>query len=601
VDVRARYQQHLETYGEIEHSSFLLVPEPDDLAPVEMEHIALLRDAGATLLNVLQPAKDMSAEEVAEMFDADKQEEWLDDMTAYFDGSHREYNPEEMPRFEKRYSDLLAHKNYSEELIDLLSYFIRTCMPTPDKSEGYLWTLNCLTNAFQKHSARALFRISVHRPEVLTVVVNDKDPEMPRFFIMFTVAQNCVAPEDIQTLTDIPDVKITEVDYKTAKFPHVRINADSIDAAWRLFANPGFLRAMKKSVFELMRSGQTPKNFSQSHCLPLCQQVMSRKPQIPARLATPGRATLAEILADPSHDSVWLNNEDYLELLRQLFARTVRGDVAVTDALGAHANRNFYRSEAFMRTAGSSLLPDSRELRSQYPELWRAFYPLLSCTSSSLAAVATSAICGFRPVTKSDPLITVRDLLGLIKGAATQEKEGMTEEAIEEDSRFDFEGSIVAGILHTGDERVIPLVEEAWLRLNRRAKIQCFNSWPVMASYMYIQFALDRLDESHDDVELFMAILVNLRDLPTNTFIRRLVAVDFRFGEDIEGVPVTITENSGSTYAEYAIGSLKVLKYISKRESKPKLIPKLIDAWLMWDEEFTAEIEKDMEDSSESE
>jgi hypothetical protein len=192
-------------------------------------------------------------------------------------------------------------------------------------------------------------------------------------------------------------------------------------------------------------------------------------------------------------------------------------------------------------------------------------------------------------------------LLGLIKGAATQEKEGMTEEAIEEDSRFDFEGSIVAGILHTGDERVKPLVEEAWLRLNRRAKIRCFNAWPFLASYVYTQFALDRLDESHDDVELFMAIYGNLRDLPKNAVIRRLATVDLRFGEDTEGTPVTIAENSGSTYAEYATSSLKALKAIAKRESKPKLVPGLIDAWLMWDEEFTAEIEKDMEDSSESE
>lgn len=600
VDVRSRYLQHLETYGEIEHSSFLAVPEPEDLAPVEMEHIALLRDAGATLLNVLQPDEDMSAEQVAEMFDAEKQEAWLEDMGAYFDGGPKDYDAQDLPKFAKRYSDLLAHKNHSEELLDLLSYFIRTFIPTPDKSEGYLWTLNCLTNAFQKHSARALFRISVHRPEVLTVVVNDKDPEMPSFFIMFTVAQGCVAPEDQESLMAIQDVSMEGVDYKTAKFPHFRINANTMDAAWRLFANPGFVRSMKKSVYELMRSGQTPKNFSQSHCLPLCHNVMSRKPRIPDRVGAAGRATLAEIQADPSLDSVWVGREDYHALIRDLFARSVRGDGPASEALRAHADRNYYRAETFMREVGSSLHADAREMRSQYPEVWRAFYPLTACTSPAIATYAVFSICGFRPVTKADPLVAVRDLLGLIKGAATQEKEGMDEEAIAEDARFDYEGSIVAGILHTCDERVKPLLEEAWPRLSRRAKIQCFNAWPPLASYAYTQFALDRLDESHDDAGLFMAIHANLLHLPEKTFVHRLAGVIFGYGEDTEGAPVTIEEGSGSTYAEYATASLKALKAIAKRESKPKLVPGLIDAWMMWDEEFTAEVEGPRGDDAES-
>lgn len=593
IDVRSRYLQHLETYGSIEQSTFLHVPEPQDMAPIEMEHIALLREAGVTLLNVLQPAEDMSAEEVADMFDADKQQAWLDDMTAYYAGGPRDYDPQELPRFAKRHAELLAHKNYSEELIDILSYFIRSFIPTPDKSEGYLWTLNCLTNAFQRHPATALFRISVHRPEVLTVVVNDKDPDMKPFFLMFTVAKGDLAQIDLDALGDIADISFEEIDFKTAKFEHMRISAYTLDAVWRLFANPAFVRAIKRCVFELMRSGQTPKNFSQSHCLPLCAQVMSRKPVIPQRVGTAGRGTLAEVLADTELDSVWLNDEDYASLLVELFTRSVKGLNGASDALLAHSNRCTYRQQNLMGSIAGSLMVRSREMRAIFPDVWRAFYPLLVSASPPISSGASLAICGFRPVPKADPLLAVRDLLGLIKGAPSQISEGMSDEEKAEDNRFNHEGSILAGILHTGDERMIPHVLEAWGRLTRGARIRCFESWPPMASYAYLQFALDRLDESHDDQQLFVAIFNNLQNLPLQAHIRRIAEIEFAYGQDLEGLPVTVAEGSGSTYAEYAENSLKALKSIAKKETKPKLVPGLIKTWQMWDEDLTSAAEEE--------
>jgi len=587
VDVRSRYLQHLETYGEIEHSAFLPVPTAD-LAPIEMEHIALLRDMGATLLNVLQPSEDMTSEEVAEMFDAEKQQAWLDDMTAYYSSGPRDYDPNELPRFAKRYADLLAHKNYSEELIDILSYFIRSFIPTPDKSEGYLWTLNCLTNAFQKHSATALFRISVHRPEVLTVVVNDKDPDMQPFFFMFTVAKGDLAETDLDALDDIPDISLDEIDFKTAKFEHFRINAYTLDAVWRLFANPAFVRAMKRCVYELMRSGQTPKNFSQSHCLPLCAQVMSRKPGIPQRVGTAGRASLAEVLADPQLDSVWIGHKDYSSLLVELFTRSVKGLAGSSDALLAHVNRCTYRPRGCMNGIAVDLLVQARKMRPFFPDVWRAFYPLLVSSSPVISAGASLSVCSFRPVPTSDPLLAVRDLLGLIKGAPTQEAEGMADDEKLADVRFNHEGFILAGVLHTLDERMIPHVKEAWERLTHGAKIQCFETWPSMASYSYLQFTLERLDESHGDEELFVVIIRNLQGLPHETYIHRICEVEFGYGQDVDGLPVTVVENSGSTYAEYAKNSLKALKAIAKKETKPKLVPDLIKTWQLWDDELTA-------------
>jgi hypothetical protein len=276
IDVVARYKQHLETYGKIERSAFLHVPE-GELGPIEEEHIALFRELGVTLLNVLLPDEDLGSADIAEIFAPTSLQNWVADPKALWKGGPKDYRDEELARFDARYAKLRKHPEHSEELMDLLNLFIRKCIPSPDKTEKTFWTINCLTEAFLKHSSKAVYRISVHRPEVLTVVDNPKDPEMERFMILFTVANEVMQDSEVKSLSKIKDTFFYSGNgYRTAKFPHLRFAAKTPSAAFKLLQHEGFVRSAKVCVANLMQQGQVPRNFSQSHCLPLCRDVLSR-------------------------------------------------------------------------------------------------------------------------------------------------------------------------------------------------------------------------------------------------------------------------------------------------------------------------------------
>jgi len=276
IDVVARYRQHLQTYGTIEQSAFLSVPSAD-LAPIEMECITSLREMGVTMLNVLLPDENLTATDIAEILDQKTLEQWVNAVDVKWHGGPKTYDEAELARFKAKYAKLCAHPVHSDELMDLLSLFIRTCIPHPDRTEKTFWTLNCMTEAFQKHSSRAIYRLSVHRPEVLTVVHNTKDPSMLPFEIMFTIDSEVMTASERRSFEQIDNVSERSYNvYKRANFQHHRVSAHTVEAAQALMRHRGFVRSIKSCVAKLVCNGQVPRNFSQSHCLPLYRDVLSR-------------------------------------------------------------------------------------------------------------------------------------------------------------------------------------------------------------------------------------------------------------------------------------------------------------------------------------
>jgi len=284
LDMRKRYMQHKKKY-DIVLSAVCFVSK-SQLGFVEEKYITLLNRLGLNLRNILISDENSLAGDLFDVFGEKEQLEWLADEKFFYEGKFKSYKQESAIKFKHRYDELIASPDYESEYMDFISTFIRYCVPHPEKTEKEFWTLNCLTNAFGKHPARALFRVSVHRPEVLTFVVNHKDPAMEPFMVMFTIYPEAMTEEEHQEIKGIAGYVAYEANgngepfYKTAGFKHWQVRAYSIETAWELLRHAGFRRAIKESVLRLMRKGHVPRNFSQSHCLPLCEEVMRR----PAKL-----------------------------------------------------------------------------------------------------------------------------------------------------------------------------------------------------------------------------------------------------------------------------------------------------------------------------
>jgi hypothetical protein len=279
VDVRDRYQQHKQTYHKIEKSAFLSAPK-NQIGILEQKYISMLYRMKLKLLNILIPDDSSKAGDLSDSFGVEAQNEWIADSAAKYKGKGNTYSEELLKKFEARYEKLMSSADFKPEYLDFISTFIRYCIPHPEKSEKVFWTLNCLTNAFQKHPARALFRVSVHRPEVLTFVVNHKDPAMEPFMVMFTLFPEAMTAKEFSEINKIGGFEIVDNVFKSADFDHIHLRASSMETAWKLLAHEGFRRAIKQCVLKLMQKGQVPRNFSQSHCLPLCADVMKRSAKI---------------------------------------------------------------------------------------------------------------------------------------------------------------------------------------------------------------------------------------------------------------------------------------------------------------------------------
>ena len=275
-DVRSRYKQHLKAGKDIVLSAFLSVPT-GRLGILEQKYISKLYQLGLPLRNILIPDEDSGAGDLSDVFGQAEENVWLKDNDAFFKKGWKAYDQDSLEKFKGRYRDLMKSGLCTDEYLDFLALFIRACLPHPEKTEKVFWTLNCLTAAFQGHSAKALLRVSVHRPEVLTFVVNESDPKMPAFMVMFTVSTDVFTSKQLNSLTKRSGVSCVENVYKSADFAHHQVRAHTMPVAWSLLRDPVFRRGIKDCVLKLMGKGQVPRNFSQSHCLPLCAEVMQRK------------------------------------------------------------------------------------------------------------------------------------------------------------------------------------------------------------------------------------------------------------------------------------------------------------------------------------
>jgi hypothetical protein len=598
VDVRVRYQQHLETYGEIEHSSFLLVPEPDDLAPVEMEYITLLREKGATLLNVLIPFEVKPSLESEEERDDRRQNEkeeifgdylnggWDTDLRGYQTFGPTAYRPEELPKFAKRYASLLAHPGYKEDLVDFVSYFIRTVIPSADVTQSKFWSLNCMTETSRDGSEDALFRVSVQRPEILSILWNKPGDGIAPYCFTFTMAYGPFDRLDFKALFKITGGDGYESPFKTARFPHLHIEVDTLDKAWQILAVPGFRRALRQCAWLLMQQGKMQSRLGQAHCLPLCSDVFSRQPKLPEKYAALCPLTTEDVLSKVGADSAWLSNENYCELLNTLFAKAVAGDEIAASELLRHSQRHIHRDPFWMEEAISELVEDAVELQPLHPKTWEVMKLLTQCDFPIVSARAALATCRLRPA-ENDDLLAVKDFCGSFKGSDASKKkvDGTDLDIVYAELAYRYEGATLAGILHTGDQLVVPFVVEAWKKLDKNAQKMFFAVKPELASLAYVSFALDRLFESADDAELQEVIICNLVDLPGEVDEKMLGNLNFNFGSK-PGAETYSSANDGSTYfADFAKSNEEAIMSIGEYIQNPEGTRRILDAWAEWGED----------------
>lgn len=585
IDVVARYRQHLQTYGTIEQSAFLQISD-GPLDSVESDVIDSLRSINVTLLNVLVPSELVKGELQEEDSEVDPWEpefysskEWEENITIIDETPPVAYDPKELPKFERRYRQFCESRGYSEEIMQFIRYFVRSVLPDPVLSQKNYWSINCLTEAYRKESETTLIRVTVNRPEIFAVHLNkDKNAKSPYHFV-FTVAMlgGCNM-DDLVKLQEIPGCSFTENPFSSARFKHVQMYVDSLDDAWAVLRNPASHRMLRQAAWALVNQGKLMPRFAQAHCLPLAEKIFQGSVALPAHLEAP---TLKQVLDNPELDSVWMSNEDYYELILKLLSRAAAGDAISCSALLRHTNRFEYRSNGFHDALSFELMDKAFELAPSHPKLWEVMQQLSASKGPHYSAVGAYMTCALRPVSDSTPTETVKRFIAQFKGAKAAKT--ASAEDLYASARYRHEGTILAGIVHTGDRRILPLAEKAWELLDINAKHMFFRVFPRVASHVYVEFALNRLGECADDSALAEVIIRNLKDMPITLDEISLSELEFRFGTgDPKMCPVYNEESQ--TFASYAEASAEAIKSLSDDKHIGLLINGMLSEWEIRDD-----------------
>ena len=271
TDVAARILRDIADEAELGGTAFLQ-GEMALLAHIETQVLALLRRRGARVRGVLRPSP------AGWQPDLHRLVPWLSRPGDVFDRPPPPRSAEELARFDDRMAALRAHPRFDERLLDLLSAYIRRCLPDPAATEGVFWSLTCLTRAYRDDPASlTLARLSVRRPEVLTVIPAGKGSPRGAATVAFTVAEDALE-EASPFLFGACDATMYEGGFRTADFPHARVEVGTYADARRLLRDPAFVKACRLANLRLMRAGPLHPHVAAAHNHRLVQAALSRMP-----------------------------------------------------------------------------------------------------------------------------------------------------------------------------------------------------------------------------------------------------------------------------------------------------------------------------------
>ena len=125
---------------------------------------------------------------------------------------------------------------------------------------------------------KTLARLSVRRPEVLSVIPADEGADRDAAEIAFTVAEDGLEPGDLFALSATCAANVFEGGFRTADFPHARLEVGTYADARRLLRHPRFIKACRLANLRLMRAGQLHPHVAAAHNHRLVQAALSRFP-----------------------------------------------------------------------------------------------------------------------------------------------------------------------------------------------------------------------------------------------------------------------------------------------------------------------------------
>jgi hypothetical protein len=286
-------------------------------------------------------------------------------------------------------------------------------------------------------------------------------------------------------------------------------------------------------------------------------------------------------MSNPSLDSVWLNDEEYAKLLDYLLDFTVTSGQGSLDNLLRHANRHTYRKEFYELC--EQLLETAKGLQPEHTDIWKVMKALAQCTQPSISAMGAYGACLFRPIDGGDRLVMVHEFLSELKDPLPPLKTPTDDPAADlaYERTLRYQGSLLAGIIHTGDEEAIELAKPAWQKLDDLTKLVFFEVPLDHMTFPYLHFVLGVIEGSADNDALRRAAVKQLA-MPGNLEQPIIQSFTFNFGLADRRHNYVINPKDWSYFSDYAEHNAKVLREVGEEIGDPESIEHLLSEWAEW-------------------
>lgn len=276
-DVKKRFMQHIKNHTDFTKSCWLPASE-SNLVKLELKFMLVLQEQGVLLRNTLKPRAAYKWSDFKPIFENGEAESWCDTQDTsrelhIWDDYELESN------YAKRYAEFKANKDYDERLLYFINMYVRKCIFLHHKTEQIFWNITCLnpglySKPFEKNIA--LIRINIHMPETMTVIQNHTIPDDPPIAFNFHVAKDILSKDSIERIEKRFRTEPRRGNYKRTGGDQIQFTVWDIEHAFALLADQEFVRAIRYGNLRLMRMGLLARRLSQSHCLPLAKDALTR-------------------------------------------------------------------------------------------------------------------------------------------------------------------------------------------------------------------------------------------------------------------------------------------------------------------------------------
>jgi hypothetical protein len=233
----------------------------------------------------------------------------------------------------------------------------------------------------------------------------------------------------------------------------------------------------------------------------------------------------------------------------------------------------------------NDLLELGKEVQLSHPETWKVMKALASCPSAIISTQAAYAACLLRPI-EDDRLIMVREFLSEFRSSAASEGEKKKSDNKDAVQSFCHHGSILAGIMHTGDDEAIALAAPCWQNLDSDAKHAFFGTSPENMTFAYIDFIVSIIHEAAEDDVLRRGII---RQLMSHKGLECPVVqeLDFNFGMVAGPHLYHINPNTWSYFADFAAENSEIFEEAGRRLGDSLVMAQVLAAWSEMDADNT--------------